>query len=176
MNLRPLAFPSSPVRTLIVLAASTLLLGGCGIDDTKIESVSLGELSTAMANRDKDSKALLLVDARAPQDFATGHLPGAKNILLSDLPEQRGRDKRLEVFDRIIVYGKDPASPTARGLVKRMLALDYDDVKLYPGGIEEWTGSGRTLEMPEPAKPATDAAKKSAAGVAPQPTKPASPK
>ncbi len=158
MMLRLLARACSSVRNPFVCVALALCaampLGGCGhIDDTDIKNVSMGEVSALLAAREKEPKALVLVDARAPQDYAVAHIPGAVNLLLSDFPENRDRDKRFDAFDRIIVYGKDPASPPARGLTKRMLALGYDDVTFFAGGLDEWVGSGKPTDSAKPAAP-----------------------
>jgi len=150
---RPVPPTTASVMLGLGLCLATLGTGGCGnIDDTDIKNVSIGEVTTALAAREKNPMALALVDARAPQDFATGHIPGAVNLLIVDFPEQRERDRRFDAFDRIIVYGKDPSSPSARGLTKRMMYLGYDDVKFFPGGLNEWVGTGRPLETPEAKK------------------------
>lgn len=156
MLLRLLARLGSSVRhpfvCLTLAALAAMSLGGCGhIDDTDIKNVSMGEVSALLASREREPKALVLVDARAPQDYAVAHIPGAVNLLLTDFPENRDRDKRFDAYDRIIVYGKDPSSPSARGLTKRMLFLGYDDVTFFAGGLDEWTGSGKPTDSSKPA-------------------------
>lgn len=95
-------------------------------------------------------KAALLVDPRASEDFVTGHIPGARNLLLSQVNPKRDRDPELEKYDVLIVYGDNPGSAPARAMVKRLLALGYDDVKWFPGGFEEWRDARLPTDPPTP--------------------------
>ncbi len=75
----------------------------------------------------------LLVDVRTPEEYAAGHLPGAVNIPLDQLP------KRLEELGKpgeqtIVVYCRSGnRSGQALGWLNRQ---GYDQVH-YGGGLEE---------------------------------------
>jgi len=91
---------------------------------------------------------LLLVDPRARERFAEAHLPGARNIVLTDLRDDRTakRDPRIAEHKNIVVYGNNPASTTARAMAKKLMKLDYDGVRLYFGGMQEWTRAGLPIQ------------------------------
>lgn len=100
-------------------------------------------------SRSRDREAALLIDPRAQQDYELGHISGARNLLLRQVNPKRDRDPELEAFDVLIVYGDNPGSAPARAMVKRLLVLGYDDVKWYPGGLEEWREAGLPIDPPE---------------------------
>ncbi|MBL8990319.1 MAG: hypothetical protein JNJ48_01930 [Phycisphaerae bacterium] len=141
---------------MLVLAVILPLtvLGGCEskTTDDSIEPITLEALRAEMA----DSRAperLLLLDARSPKDYAGGHLPTARNYAwerIGDTPQTM--DPRLERFKFKVVYGNDRGSATARALTKRMIQAGYKNVRMYLGGLEEWTRAGLPVEKsPGPA-------------------------
>lgn len=62
-----------------------------------------GDVSSDEAHR-LVQKGARLVDVRTPQEFATGHIPGAVNIPLQELerrmPELDGKDRPIVVYCR----------------------------------------------------------------------------
>lgn len=89
---------------------------------------------------------VVLVDPRAPQEFARERLPGARNIRLIDVPPDARVDSGLDRFNNIVVYGSNAASPPARAMTKRLLAVGYSDVRFMVGGLEEWREIGGEVE------------------------------
>lgn len=131
-------------------------LGGCqtkttedSIDEREIKLIDLRKvMDDQRAARDKP--ILLLVDPRSPKDFAKGHLADARNMPLQSIPDRKGElDKRLEAYDRVVVYGEDRGSAVARAMAKRMLAVGYDNIYVFMGGLEEW----RRANLPVPQSP-----------------------
>ncbi|MFN0010272.1 MAG: rhodanese-like domain-containing protein [Phycisphaerales bacterium] len=118
------------------------LVGGCGseITDADIVDISITKVKSLV---DDPKGGLVLIDARAPQDFATGHIPGARNMPLSSFTGRPGDlDPSIANGKTIVVYGENPGSPVARGTTKRMLASGYEDVFFFGGGISEWKRGG----------------------------------
>jgi rhodanese-related sulfurtransferase len=139
---------------LAVIAA----LAGCEntTRDTDIRPVRLSELRTLLdRERAGDRNVILLIDPRPEKRFAEGHIPGARNIRLPQIDPKRDRDPFIESHEQIVVYGDDPASASARGMVKRLLASGYKRVRLYAGGLGEWVSRGYEPARLEaaPAKP-----------------------
>ena len=138
----------------LCLAAATLgLLGGCdkSITDRDIQEVSLSEVQRLVSDAKTEGKPdlVLLIDPRPPQQFAAGHIPGARNIQLDEFQSQdlkQGRIPAYERFGTLVVYGNDPASAVGRAMTKRLLANDYRDVLWFRGGIADFVASGGTLE------------------------------
>lgn len=124
-------------------AVLALLLVGCApnVSDNDLQDISLTALQKAMDKNasSKNKDLLLLVDARSPKDFAEGHLPDARNMQLTAIPDKRGPlDRNLERYGSIVVYGNDRGSASARALAKRMLGVGYSNVMVFLGGVEEW--------------------------------------
>lgn len=128
-------------------------LSGCepNIDDRDIEFIDTAEVRRLTVSAETNPKALLLIDPRSHSAFAQGHLPKARNIELADLERDGGRKKWIEAFSEIVVYGNDPGSAVARAVTKRLLHLRYSDVRMYQGGVMEWTKAGFPLETGEEA-------------------------
>lgn len=89
---------------------------------------------------------MLLVDPRSEQEFSAGHIPGAMNVPLNELPLKSGKISPYSEFDRIVVYGTNPDSVPARGVAKRFMANSYSDVYVLTGGLKEWVAQGGTVE------------------------------
>ena len=140
---------------MMLLAAACLIFGvGCEKDtrDTDIVNVKVAEVSELVKDAEGTPLSLLLIDPRPQPEFEEGHIPGARNLLLTRFDGEKGRDPRILSFNEVIVYGEDPSSPVARAVVKRMLAMDYKDVRFFAGGLNEWKAANLTVET-GPSKP-----------------------
>ncbi|MEZ4599856.1 MAG: rhodanese-like domain-containing protein [Syntrophotaleaceae bacterium] len=92
----------------------------------------------------------LLVDARTPEAYLEGHLPGAVSLPL-------GADaKRLKAFRRevppdrpLILYCSGYGCPDSFILAEELLASGYRDVRVYEGGVPEWIDAGLPVEKGE---------------------------
>lgn len=115
-----------------------LLMGGCSISDADIEYIDLSQMRQIHAEGAKPGKSLFLIDPRTPSEYAAGHLPGARNILLPTIKAKSKPDPDIEEYGLIVVYGQDPASVSAKGMTKRLMEIGYDDVKMYRDGFAAW--------------------------------------
>ena len=148
-----------------MVAACVIALGwswatpGCQprTTDRDIEPISLAELSELIRARDGgEAQAVFLLDPRSRTQFAQGHIPGAVNLLLSDLPVGSLLDPVLDEYDNIVVYGTDPGSSPGRAMTKRLIALGYDDVRWFDGGLRAWRDAGGEVATLPGATPAAD--------------------
>jgi rhodanese-related sulfurtransferase len=89
----------------------------------------------------KDRPGTLLIDARSEADFRAATLPHAVNLRLSDIPEDK-IDPRLVRFSAFVVFGQNPGSAAPVAIAKRMVALGYEGVSLFEGGVDAWVASG----------------------------------
>ncbi|MCU0389019.1 MAG: rhodanese-like domain-containing protein, partial [Chitinophagaceae bacterium] len=101
------------------------------------QELSLGELNEAVKNNN-----LEIVDLRGATEYKSGHIAGAKHIFVGTLPEN------LDKFDKdknIVVHcqGGDRAA-IGYSLLRK---YGFNNVKTYPGGINEWVGAGQPLEF-----------------------------
>ena len=117
------------------------------------------------AHRDE----VLLIDLRPAEDFAFGHIKGAKHLdiyafSLNDT-SPAPLDSFLHMFNgpfgargvsrdqRVVIYDHESGERAARA-VWLLSVLDHPDVKLLDGGANAWVASGRPLsrigEVAEP--------------------------
>lgn len=151
-------------RVLSLALGVVFLASGFGCEtatnekDVQKALVSLAETRRLVDDsaKSKDANLLLLVDPRAKMDFDQGHIPGAKNVLLGDIPfdrrtiedigQRRPLDPMFKRAKHVIVYGKNPASPSGRAMTKRLLSLGVSSTQFFAGGMEEWIAAGGELE------------------------------
>ena len=142
-------------RVFALMCLAVLTIAGC--DKVKVSDDSIQTLRETQVIEAMSQPQVVLVDVRKPEDFAKGHLPGAINIYL---PQMREGDPRLASAKQIIVYASgwtDPLSPAA---AKKLMALRYQNVFEFKGGIEVWTAAGHNLTTsatPEVGRPETGA-------------------
>ena len=133
--------------------------------------VSLGlMLSVSLSSILVDAKSLaeldnsIIVDARDPASFESGHIPGATNLSVDSLSEERDgvvgmlmpmealiplfAKAGLETDKPIVVYSGLYESSELKQATRLFWALEYagfSDVKLLDGGLAAWEASGRPL-------------------------------
>ncbi len=61
-------------------------------------------------------------------------------------PEVLDRRKELESFDEIIVYCTKKACPGSKIIALSLKLLNFNNVKVYEGGILEWLEQGMPVE------------------------------
>jgi rhodanese-related sulfurtransferase len=167
MTFRPGSFRLRVMVWALLGVCSALVLGGCNtaVTDQDIKDIPLVTLRKML--EDKKPGRWALIDARSPSDFAREHLPDAQNRPLDTFSGRKGDiDPALAMNATIVVYGDDPGSATAKGVVKRMLTSGYEEVYMYMGGLEEWRRSGLATVKGkvEPEAPAAAPAKPSTGG------------
>lgn len=136
-----------PVRFGLAIAVLAGLAGlnACeqNTTDKDISRISVSELARLDADAMKRSgrSGLLIIDPRSAADFEAGHIPGAVNLRIADFATAEETNARLKRYSNIVVYGEDPASPSARGMTKRLLSSGID-AKMLDGGLLAWRQSG----------------------------------
>jgi rhodanese-related sulfurtransferase len=88
----------------------------------------------------------VLLDARLPELFSPGHIPGAVNLpvagfaaaLPAHLP--RLRSARL-----VIVYCGGPLCNDAVDLAVKLYEKGFKDILVYRGGMEDWQQRGNAI-------------------------------
>ena len=126
------------------LFLAVCVLFGCehSISDKTIEYISTDQVRQYMDKLDKKPYRMVLIDPRAPEDYASAHLPGARNVQPPAIKPNRRRDPELKRFKYLVVYGENPGSTLARAMAKRLLKAGYSGVRLYLGGLEQWAEAG----------------------------------
>lgn len=93
----------------------------------------------------------LLVDARAAEIYAEGHLMGARSLPLGDLAAKLP-DFRAAVPTQttLILYCSGYGCPDSFDLGVALLKEGYLDVQVFEGGFPEWRDAGLPVEKGEP--------------------------
>jgi rhodanese-related sulfurtransferase/biotin operon repressor len=90
-----------------------------------------------------DAGGAVIIDVRPAIEFENGHLPGALNVTVEDLPnriDDLPRDKR------IVAYCRGPYCLFADEAVAMLRQNGFDAVRLE-GGWPDWLTEGRTTEL-----------------------------
>ena len=85
----------------------------------------------------REDKTAVFLDARGPEEFKAGTIPGAKNLPLADVKKAKD-DGRLPMEDhntRIIVLGRDGAQ--ARAVTEAIAREAFHNVSFFGGTFDE---------------------------------------
>jgi len=127
------------VRTGI-LVASLALAGSAAADDA---SVTPEELLAAR----KSGEKVLVLDVRTPEEYESGHVPGAVNIphdeLASRVAEVKDEVKKKDASE-VVVYCE---AGRRAGMAEETLRENgVENVKLLEGHMKQWRSDGRPTE------------------------------
>jgi rhodanese-related sulfurtransferase len=127
-------------RTLI--ASVAVVLSACGTTSSpRHSSISAVEASQWVTN---DTNAVIL-DVRTREEFADGHLPGAKLIPWTDDDFESRVEKELKRDKPLLVYcARGPRSNAAS---EKLAALGFQ-VRNLDGGIHAWKRGGHPITPP----------------------------
>jgi len=107
----------------------------------------LGTVSIDDAKRLYDVKGFLFIDARGPDEFAAGHLPGARNIPFEMV--YSGLDSVLDYIPKgqaLVIYCSDAACPKSRDLGEQLKFLGYSGILIMNEGYDAWAAKGLPTE------------------------------
>ena len=93
---------------------------------------------TALVNRDN----ALVVDLRPSADFEKGHVPGAKNVQMSQFDPE---NKQLAAARALSVVLVCKAGQTSGAAAKRLRKAGFEHVYVLDGGIGAWQQAGLPL-------------------------------
>jgi len=92
-------------------------------------------------------KGGVLVDARNPELFAEGHLPGAISLPLADVDTSLSQFlQKVELNRPLLIYCNGYGCPDSYDLALRLVKSGYLDVRVFEGGYPEWRDAGLPLE------------------------------
>ena len=93
----------------------------------------------------------LVLDVREPDEFATGHLPGAVNVPRGLLEFRLSAAEALQRRDlKVLIYCKSGGRAALSAV--SMLSMGYLDVTSIAGGIDAWATAGGEIARPAPLK------------------------
>ena len=90
---------------------------------------------------------VIILDARSPEEFWEGHIPGARNLPYYELSEESTFIVQEVPFDmEIITYCEGIECSSAEDLAILLKEIGYEDVKVFTGGWEEWIENGMPVD------------------------------
>ena len=91
-------------------------------------------------------KGTIILDARSPEEFLSGHIPGAHSFNVGDFDSTfKERGEFLKLGELIIVYCSGPACNDAEILAIKLAAKGIGSIFIFSGGMEEWESSGNRI-------------------------------
>lgn len=123
------------IKRLLPFVLSLMFLSSCGTPGSSssgYRQISMDEAVKMM----KDEKNYIILDARRPDEFAEGHIPGAINIP----NEEIGTAEIAELPDKsqlILVYCR--SGRRSKEASKKLVMLGYTNIVEF-GGILDWKG------------------------------------
>lgn len=135
-------------KTIGVFAGSLLLPVICvAAPVAQVPLIKCDELRRLQLLRDS---SLIIVDVRLPNEFAKGHIEGARDIPMSivtaNLPHEA----------KIVVYCAEPDCPLSTNAANSLAANGYPHVTLLEGGFNAWVTKHYPVQKslsPELARP-----------------------
>ena len=89
--------------------------------------------------------AVTLVDALPASYYAKAHLPGALNLVESDV-EARAAELLPDKDAAIVTYCSNEACGNSQAVANRLHKLGYTNVRKYREGIQDWVEAGNEIE------------------------------
>ncbi len=137
------AFAGSPYRGPFARVDTTQLALEAGSPASRVSAAQLADWLI------EDRNDFLLVDVRAPAEFARYHVPGAINVPLASLTGDFAPHNQSIVF-----YGQGGVSTAQAWLLLR--SLGFPAVRLLDGGLEQWNDSVLFPAAPAAAAPSRE--------------------
>ena len=91
-----------------------------------------------------DGKRMVVVDGRAKEDYAMGHLPGAISLLNAEV-EQRA-ETLIPMGVRVVVYSSDADCPASGLVAGKLDSMGFGPVYDYNDSYKDWVSRGYPLE------------------------------
>ena len=123
------------IKRLLPFVLSLMLLSSCGnagSSSSGYRQISMDEAVKMM----RDEKDYIILDARRPDEYAEGHIPGAINVP----NEEIGTAEIAELPDKsqlILVYCR--SGRRSKEASEKLVKLGYTNIVEF-GGINDWTG------------------------------------
>jgi rhodanese-related sulfurtransferase len=106
-----------------------------------------GAISLQEMKRRFDAGTGYIIDARSPEEYAQGHIPGAINVPHDQIPQYLDSlNSQVPTDGEVTIYCRGPACDFSDLLATEMKMLGYTNVSVFSGGWEQWTLAGYPTE------------------------------
>ena len=126
--------------TLIAIALSS---GGMLVWPLIAGGMNAGALSASGAVQLINRERAVVVDVSETEEFAAGHVGGAKNIPFSQLEEKLPSAVKNKSLPLILVCASGARSNRAQAIAKK---LGYEQAQALGGGLKSWKAANLPLE------------------------------
>ena len=127
-------------RLRAVALAIAALAAGCGRGDPTPEtSISASELAARLSS----GAAPLILDVRTRDEFASGHIPGAKNVPLAELPDGLATLDASASEEIVVHCERGGRAAQAEAMLRES---GYSRVLDLDGHLQAWRAGGYPLE------------------------------
>ncbi len=121
----------------VALASGSMLLWPV------LKSASGGSLNPAGAVQLINREKAVVIDVCEADEFAAGHVGGAKNVPLSQLEERLPAVVKNKALPLVLVCASGARSNRAVAIAKK---LGYDNAQSLAGGLKAWRDAGLPVE------------------------------
>ncbi|SFM06678.1 Rhodanese-related sulfurtransferase [Variovorax sp. OV329] len=122
---------------LIALSAGAMLLV------PMLQKAGQGALSAEGAVQLINRQRAVVVDIRAPEEFATGHVTGARNVPLDQLEAKLASTVKNKSLPLLIVCASGARAQRAVAVARK---LGYEQAQALSGGLKSWQAANLPLE------------------------------
>lgn len=102
-----------------------------------------GSLTPALAVQLINREKAVVIDVCSAEEFAAGHVVGAKNIPLNELEQKLAGAVKNKALPVILVCRSGARSSRAIGIAKK---LGFENVQSLAGGISAWKSASLPIE------------------------------
>jgi len=102
-----------------------------------------GSLTAARAVQLINREKAVVVDVSEPDEFAAGHVGGAKNVPLGQLEERLPQVVKNKTVPLVLVCAKGARAQRAVAVAKK---LGYEKAEALAGGLKAWREAGMPVE------------------------------
>ncbi len=129
------------MKTLWLMVLAGLLVAAC--DDGQVQGAGLASVEEAhqVLLQGKQHEPFLFLDVRTPQEYAAGHVPGAKNIPLQVLANHLDEIPRS---GKVFVYCESGARSTKATRV--LVDAGFDNIINMKASMRGWRAAGFEIE------------------------------
>jgi len=104
---------------------------------TSVQDISSDELRAYMA--DHPEQEYVVIDVRQPEEYAAGHVPGAKHLPLPELPSRSA--ELTELSGKTLFFYCRSGGRSARAAQLAAVGLGLPKIHNLLGGISAWNGN-----------------------------------
>jgi rhodanese-related sulfurtransferase len=108
-----------------------------------VRGANTGSLTAQGAVQLINRERAVVVDVREPEEFAAGHMTGAKNVPLNQLEEKLAATVKNKTVPLLLVCASGARAQRAVAVAKK---LGYDKAQAVAGGLKSWKEANLPVE------------------------------